>query len=65
MCGEIDMNNSKTFIFGIVVFVLLIIGGFAFFAPRTETTVNGTYKQALDLTKNYQPMECTCTVEAQ
>ncbi len=27
-------NNSKTFIIGIVVFVLLVIGGFAFFAKK-------------------------------
>lgn len=27
-------NNSKTFIIGIVVFILLVIGGFAFFAKK-------------------------------
>lgn len=29
-----DRNNSKTFIVGIVIFVLLVIGGFAFFAKK-------------------------------
>lgn len=27
-------NNSKTFIIGIIIFVLLVIGGFAFFAKK-------------------------------
>ncbi|MCB1538457.1 MAG: hypothetical protein KDJ49_05700, partial [Alphaproteobacteria bacterium] len=36
MGREITMaeDNSKTFIIGIVVFVLVVIGGFAFFAKK-------------------------------
>ncbi|HEY8962916.1 MAG TPA: hypothetical protein VIN59_00490 [Alphaproteobacteria bacterium] len=38
-------NNSKTFIIGIIIFVVLVIGGFAFFAKK-DVSVDQTTEEA-------------------
>ena len=37
-------NNSKTFIIGIIIFVVLVIGGFAFFAKK-DVSVDQTAEE--------------------
>lgn len=37
---DCNHNSSKTFIVGIVIFVLLVVGGFAFFAKEDTSQQN-------------------------
>lgn len=51
-------NNSKTFIIGIVIFVLLVIGGFAFFAKK-DVAVDQTQTETTASPDGIAPVELT------
>lgn len=52
-------NNSKTFIIGIIIFVLLVIGGFAFFAKKDVAVDQTTAETAAPAPEGAMTQEVT------
>lgn len=57
-------NNSKTFIIGIVIFVLLVIAGFAFFAKKDVPADQTAMEATVPAPEGAQNIEVTPTAPA-